>query len=73
MSRTFRTVRFPAPGGGVREQQQHEVDSRWRTDRNARLQRAVRDEKRIVRADLHTERLDDDVQWRIGSTVRAVA
>ncbi|MDY7762815.1 hypothetical protein U0E18_32030 [Burkholderia pseudomallei] len=73
MGKTLRTVRFPEPDGRMREQQRPEVDSRWRADRDERLRRRQRDAKRIERAERHTDLLDDEPRYRIGSTVRAVA
>lgn len=73
MSNTLRTVRFPDPEGGVREQKRPEVDSRWRADRDERIRRAARDAKRIERAERHTDRVDEAPLFPVGSTVRRIA
>lgn len=73
MSKTLRTVRFPEGDGTIRETKRHEVDSRWRAERDERLRRAARDTKRIERAERRAARQDDEPRWSVGSTVRAVA
>lgn len=73
MGKTMRTVRFPEAGGRMREQKRPEVDSRWRADRDERLRRARRDEKRIERAERATQTREQAPVWPLGSTVRTVA
>ena len=72
MGKTMRSVRS-FESGQVREKQQHEGTARWRADRNERLCRASRDAKRIERAERHTAIMDAEPDFRVGSTVRAVA
>lgn len=73
MSNTLRSLVYRESDGTIREQKRHEVESRWRADRDERLRRRDRDRKRLERAERHTDLLDDGVQWRVGSTVRTVA
>lgn len=73
MGKTMRSVRFPEGNGRMREQKRAEVDSRWRADRDERLRRARRDEKRIERAERATGTREHDPVWTLGATVRAVA
>ncbi|MEB0286191.1 hypothetical protein QN355_06460 [Cryobacterium sp. 10S3] len=72
MSRTRRSVRYPAGSGRTFEQIQPE-QSRWLADRNDRIGKAKRDEHRIARAEEFTARRDLEPRWAIGTAVRAVA
>jgi len=68
MSRTLRTVAYTEAGKLKRP----EVSSRWRLEREERLIRTARDEKRIERAERATDRFEDEPTLPLGSTVRAV-
>jgi len=67
MSRTLRTVAYSEAGKLKRP----EVSSRWRLEREERLVRNARDEKRIERAERISARQDADA-LPLGSTVRTV-
>lgn len=72
MSRTKRTVRILDEDGVLRENERPEGRS-IRAERNERLARAHRDEKRLERIERHTARREQDDSLPLGSTVRTVA